>query len=337
MRVLVTGGAGFVGAYVVDVLRGQGDDVVVLDRESSAGADAIVGDVTDLATVVGALRGVDAVCHQAAKVGLGVDFSDAPAYVADNDLGTAVLLRALHDTRFRGAVVLASSMVVYGEGRYRCAAHGLVGAAPREPAALEAGDFEVPCPECGRPLTPEAVPESAPVDPRNVYAASKVAQEHLVRAFAREHPAVRAVALRYHNVYGPGMPRGTPYAGVAALFTDALASGCAPRVFEDGGQLRDFVHVRDVARANALALHSNAEGPFNVASGRPCPLLAMAAALCDAFGPDAPRPEVVGRWRPGDVRHVFASPARARAELDFAATVDFAAGMRELATVSSVA
>lgn len=336
MRVLVTGGAGFVGSHVVEALDATGDEVVVLDRAPSAASGAIVGDVTDLAAVTAALRGVDAVCHQSAKVGLGVDFADAPAYVADNDLGTAVVLRALHDTGFAGALVLASSMVVYGEGRYRCAEHGIVDAPPRPVAALRAGDFEVPCPECSCALAPEAVPESAPMDPRNVYAASKVAQEHLVRAFTREHPAVRAVALRYHNVYGPRMPRGTPYAGVAAIFTDALAGGRAPRVFEDGRQLRDFVHVRDVARANVLALHSDVDGAFNVASGTPRPLLAMADALCDAFGPDAPRPEIVGGWRAGDVRHVFASPARAHAELGFAATVDFAAGMRELAGVPVV-
>ena len=138
-------------------------------------------------------------------------------------------------------------------------------------------------------------------------------------------------ALRYHNVYGPGMPRATPYAGVAAIFTDALASGVAPCVFEDGGQIRDFVHVRDVARANVLALHAGVPGPFNVASGTPRRLLTMADTLADAFGTDAPRPEVVGGWRAGDVRHVFASPDRARSELGFVAEEDFATGLHALA------
>ena len=334
MKVLLTGGAGFIGTHVAAALRAAGDEVVVFDRlrvpDDSA---AVIGDVTDLAAVSAALDGVDAVCHQAAKVGLGVDFGDAVGYVSDNDLGTATVLTALHHCGFAGPFVLASSMVVYGEGRYRCADHGVVPAMPRRPVDLDAGKFEPPCPECGAPLSPEAVPESAPTDPRNVYAATKLAQEHLAFAFAREHPDVTVTALRYHNVYGPGMPRNTPYAGVAAIFADALGAGRAPRVFEDGGQLRDFVHVRDIAAANRLALHAGVAGAFNVASGQPRRLLDMADALADAFGSDAPRPEVVGGWRAGDVRHVFASPERARHDLGFTASIDFTDGMHELAHV----
>ncbi len=334
---LVTGGAGFIGTHVVDALSAAGDEVRVLDRvpvtAPRAEVEAVIGDVTDASVVDAALRGVDAVCHQAAKVGLGVDFGDAVDYVRDNDLGTATLLGAMHHTQFRGPLVLASSMVVYGEGRYRCPVDGVVAPGPRVPADLDAGRYEPPCPACGHALEADAVPESARLDPRNVYAASKVAQEHLVAAFAREHQAVTTTALRYHNVYGPGMPRDTPYAGVAAIFADALGTGRAPRVFEDGGQLRDFVHVRDVAAANLAALRAGVPGAFNVASGTPRRLLDMAEALAAAFGPEAPRPEVVGGWRAGDVRHVFASPARARADLGFAAAVDFTDGMQELARV----
>lgn len=334
MKVLVTGGAGFIGSHVVAALRAAGDEVVILDRLAApGGSHSIVVDVTDVSTVETALTGVDAVCHQAAKVGLGVDFEDAIGYVSDNDLGTAALLTAMHRAHFRGPCVLASSMVVYGEGRYRCAEHGIVPAPPRAPADLDAGRYEPRCPRCGADLTPESVPESAPTDPRNVYAATKLAQEHLAFAFAREQPEVTVTALRYHNVYGPGMPRNTPYAGVSAIFADALGAGRAPRVFEDGGQIRDFVHVGDVAVANLLALRAGVPGPFNVASGEPRRLLDMADALADAFGPSAPRPEVVGGWRAGDVRHVFASPDRARTELGFAARTSFVAGMHELAAV----
>ena len=333
MRVLVTGGAGFVGSHVVEVLEAAGHETVVLDLRATGCPRDRVGDITDAATVVAAVRGVDAVCHQAAKVGLGVDFGDAPDYVAQNDLGTAVLLRTLHDVHFVGRIVLASSMVVYGEGRYRCVRHGLVRPAPRTPETLARGEYEPPCPECGAALTPEAVPEDAPMDPRNVYAATKLHQEHLCAAFAREHPEVTVVALRYHNVYGPRMPRDTPYAGVAALFCDASRRGEPPHVFEDGGQSRDFVHVQDVARANLRALEAEVVGveACNIASGTPRSVLNMADALVDAFGPDAARPLVVGGWRPGDVRHVFASPERARAVLGFTAEVPFEAGMRELA------
>jgi dTDP-L-rhamnose 4-epimerase len=262
-------------------------------------------------------------------VGLGTDIGDIADYVAHNDLGTAVLLKALAAQRFTGRLVLASSMVVYGEGRYACPEHGIVRPPPRRPADLDAGRFEPPCPLCGAPLEPRAVPEEAPADPRNVYAATKVAQEHLCAAFARETGATYT-ALRYHNVYGPRMPRDTPYAGVASIFRSALAAGGVPRVFEDGGQRRDFVHVRDVARANALALAEPVSGTFNVASGTPRTVLDMARALTDAVAPDR-EPIVTGEWRAGDVRHVFAAADAAVEQLGFHAEEDFEAGMREFA------
>jgi dTDP-L-rhamnose 4-epimerase len=325
MLVLVTGGAGFVGSHVVDALCDAGHDARVLDTRAG-------GDVRDPDAVECALDGVDHVCHQAGMVGLGVDFLDVADYVSHNDVGTAVLLRALARRRFRGRLVLASSMVVYGEGRYRCSAHGVVRPLPRRPPDLDAGRFEPCCPRCEAALVPEAIPEDAEVDPRNVYAATKLHQEHLAFAFARE-TGVAVTALRYHNVYGPRMPRDTPYAGVAAIFAGALAAGRTPRVFEDGGQLRDFVHVRDVARANVLALLAAdpIPGAFNVCSGSPRSVGEMAHALRAAHGDDAPDVRVTGEFRLGDVRHVFASPALATALLGFTAREDFATGMAELA------
>jgi dTDP-L-rhamnose 4-epimerase len=334
--ILVTGGAGFIGSHIVDALLERGHEVRVLDAFLPAAhrsrpdyldprAELVEGDVRDPETIARALDGVTAVCHQAAMVGLGVDIGDIADYVAHNDYATAVLLRA-----FRGPLVLASSMVVYGEGRYRCAEHGIVRPGPRAPEELDAGRFEPPCPLCGLPLTPEAVPEDAPLDPRNVYAATKVAQEHLCAAWSRE-TGNPVTMLRYHNVYGPRMPRDTPYAGVASIFRSALAAGRAPRVFEDGAQLRDFVHVRDVARANVLALERAVPGAFNVASGTPRSGGEMARALARAVDPSL-TPEVTGEWRAGDVRHVFASPDRAAELLGFRAAEDFEAGMREFAS-----
>jgi dTDP-L-rhamnose 4-epimerase len=338
--ILVTGGAGFIGSHVVEALLDGGHDVRVLDTLLAAAhrtrpdyldprADWIEGDVRDPDTAARAVAGVSAVSHQAAMVGLGADIGDIADYVAHNDLGTAVLLRALAARGFAGRLVLASSMVVYGEGRYACAEHGIVRPPARPATALDAGRFEPPCPVCGAPLAPRAVPEDASLDPRNVYAATKVAQEHLCAAFARETGATYT-ALRYHNVYGPRMPRDTPYAGVASLFRSALAAGGVPSVFEDGGQLRDFVHVRDVARANALALTSDVTGTFNVASGTPRSILDMARALTRAVAPDR-EPVVTGGWRAGDVRHVFAAPDAAAAGLGFRGDEDFDAGMREFA------
>jgi len=336
MIVLVTGGAGFIGSHVGEELLAQGHDVRVLDLRDDhlpAGVEHLRADVRDGAAVAAAIQGVDAVCHQAAKVGLGTDALDVVDYASHNDVGTATLLRELARTRFAGRLVQASSMVVYGEGRYACAEHGVVRPGPRRIADLDAGRFEPPCPACGQPLTAAAVPESAPLDPRNVYAATKLHQEHLADAISRE-TGFPVTHLRYHNVYGPRLPRDTPYAGVAALFLSALAAGRPPAVYEDGGQRRDFVHVRDVARANALALTAEhpIPGAFNVCSGTPRTVGQMAAALADACGPDAPRPVTTGQYRLGDVRHVFASAERASDVLGFTAREDFAAGMAELRT-----
>jgi dTDP-L-rhamnose 4-epimerase len=345
MRVLVTGGAGFVGSHIVDQLVAAGHEVVVLDSVHPAAHHCRPGgldpraeyrwnDVKDLSAVTALVGGIDAVCHQAAMVGLGVDFADVTGYVTENDLGTATLLRALHDVGWVGRLVLASSMVVYGEGRARCEAHGVVCPPPRDAVALDCGQFEPVCPRCGRLLVPVPVPEDSHLDPRNVYAATKLHQEHLCNAFAREHAGVTVTALRYHNVYGPRMPRNTPYAGVAGIFRSALERGEPPEVYEDGGQLRDFVHVRDVARANLLALTADEPraGAFNIATGEPRTVLQMAEELSRAFGAGAPAPKVTRAWRPGDVRHIFAAADRAGDRLGFRAEISFAEGMREFAT-----
>jgi dTDP-L-rhamnose 4-epimerase len=331
MLVLVTGGAGFIGSHIVDALLAGGHDVRVLDWAErpaylDAGAEMVRGDVRDAATVERVLDGVDHVCHQAAKVGLGLDIGDIADYVDHNDLGTAVLLRAMAARGFAGRLVLASSMVVYGEGRYACPEHGDVRPGPRAVADLDAGRFEPPCPVCGKPLSPLAVPETAPLDPRNVYAATKLQQEHLCAAFSRETD-VPVTALRYHNVYGARMPRDTPYAGVASIFRSAVEAGRAPRVFEDGGQRRDFVEVRDVARANVIALTAPepVPGAFNVCSGTPRTVGDLAGALAEAY-------EVTGEYRLGDVRHVFADATHAREVLGFSAQIGFAEGVRHFAT-----
>jgi dTDP-L-rhamnose 4-epimerase len=355
MRVLVTGAAGFIGSHIAETMQAAGHDVRGLDslspavhngRPDQVTGELVVGDVRDPAAVDAALAEVDAVCHQAAMVGLGVDLSDLPIYADVNATGTAVLLEAMGRHGIP-RLVIASSMVVYGEGAYDCVAHGRVRPAPRHPDDLAAGRFEPRCPQCGQPLGTATVTEDAPLDPRNAYAASKVAQEHLAASWARMTGGA-AVGLRYHNVYGPRMPRDTPYSGVAAIFRSCLENGVPPRVFEDGGQRRDFVHVRDVARANLLALEAvdravsgtgriGAEGAepgglrcYNVASGEPHTVGEMATALAAAFG-DGLDPVVTGEYRLGDVRHVVASPAAAAADLGFQAQIRFAEGMAEFA------
>jgi dTDP-L-rhamnose 4-epimerase len=340
VRVLVTGAAGFVGSHVCVALSTFGHEVVPLDclhpaahgPEPMPNSGLVVADVRDRDAVESAVRGVDAVVHQAAMVGMGVDLDDLPEYVSCNDLGTAVVLAAMARARV-GRLVLASSMVVYGEGAYTCSSHGSVRPAVRLSEDLEAGRFEPRCPTCRQTLAPALISESASLEPRSVYAATKLAQEHLASAWAGASGAA-AIALRYHNVYGPGMPRDTPYSGVAAIFRSSLERGEPPRVFEDGGQRRDFVHVTDVARANVAALAAT-EGwtglrSYNIASGEPHTVGEMAAALAAASG--GPQPVVTGQFRAGDVRHITASAARARRDLDFAAAMSFDGGMAEFAT-----
>jgi dTDP-L-rhamnose 4-epimerase len=341
MRILVTGAAGFIGSHAVDVMRAAGHEVQGLDSLTPAvhtgrpdylpdNFDLAVGDVRDPDAVRRAVAGADVVCHQAALVGLGVDLADLPAYSDVNVTGTAVLLEAMGRSGVP-RLVLASSMVVYGEGAYDCPEHGRVRPAPRDVGDLEAGRFEPRCPQCSAPLTVATVTEDAPLDPRNAYAASKLAQEHLAATWARMTGG-SAVALRYHNVYGPRMPRDTPYSGVAAIFRSALEGGRSPQVYEDGQQRRDFVHVHDVARANLAALRAGVPGSlraFNVASGEPHTVGEMASALAGAFG--GPVPTVTGRYRLGDVRHIVASPEAATRGLGFRAETRFGDGMTEFA------
>lgn len=343
MRVLVTGGAGFIGSHTADLLAGNGHEVRLLDVLLPAahgdGAsrpgyladhELLVGDVRDPDMLDRALAGIDAVCHQAAMVGLGVGVSDMPDYVSHNDLGTASLLAAMARAGV-GRLVLASSMVVYGEGRYSCARHDVVRSRPRSPDDLRAGIFDPRCPHCDGLLEPGTVPEDAPTDPRNTYATTKLAQEHLAAAWARDTGG-HAVALRYHNVYGPRMPRDTPYAGVASIFRSALSRGEPPQVFEDGAQRRDFVHVHDVAAANVAALDHDGSGfaAYNVCSGQPHTIGDMAGTLATLAG--GPGPVVTGQFRLGDVRHVVASPELARDQLGFQARIGFDEGMAEFAT-----
>jgi len=338
VRVLLTGGAGFIGRHVHHQLVAEGHNVVVLDsfrpdvhaHRPTPRPGLIVGDVRDPATVAAVLESIDTVIHLAAKVGLGVDLDDLDDYVSSNSLGTAVLLRQLAHANVRH-LVYASSMVVYGEGRYDCDRHGQIAPGPRRTDDLDAGRFEPPCPRCGAQLRPGLVEEDAVLDPRNAYAASKLNGEHLSQTWARETGG-RVIALRFHNVYGPGMPRNTPYAGVAAIFRSALERGEAPKVFEDGRQRRDFIHVQDIATAvtmSAAALpHRPPFAAYNVGSGTINTIGDVATELSRAY--NGPAPVTTGQYRLGDVRHITASSARLRDELGWKPTYDLTTGLADL-------
>jgi dTDP-L-rhamnose 4-epimerase len=338
MRVLLTGAAGFIGSRVDAALRAAGHDVIAVDAllPAAHGPNPVLPngchrlDVRDAEALAPLLADVDLVCHQAAMVGAGVDAADAPAYGGHNDLATTVLLAQMFAAGVR-RLVLASSMVVYGQGRYHCRDHGFVDPLPRRRADLDAGIFEHRCPVGGEELQWRLVDEDAALRPRSLYAASKTAQEHYALAWS-EATGGSVVALRYHNVYGPGMPRDTPYSGVASIFRSSLEKGEPPRVFEDGGQMRDFVHVDDVAAANVVAA-ANDRGGFlaaNICSGQPISIMEVATALCDARDGSL-SPVVTGQYRSGDVRHIVADPARAAEVLGFRAAVGPRKGLREFA------
>jgi dTDP-L-rhamnose 4-epimerase len=324
VKVLLTGGAGFIGRPTTGALRRAGADVSVYDRALDPRDD-----ITDLDRVCAAMQGRRAVVHLAAKVGLGVDLDDMDDYVRTNDLGTAIVLRAAATVGVQ-RLVYASSMVVYGEGAYECRRDGPIAPPPRTRADLSAGRFDPRCPACGDNLVPGLVPESVPFDPRNTYAATKAHGEQLAGSWARETNASVA-ALRFHNVYGRGLPIDTPYAGVAALFRSRLMQAEPPLVYEDGQQRRNFVHVNDVAEAVLAATVAGLPSgltALNIGTaeihtvGQMAEL--MSAAMC------GPPPVTTGRYRLGDVRHITADSSKAARVLGWSSRIRLEDGIADL-------
>lgn len=349
VRALVTGGAGFIGGHIVDALLASGHEVTVLDnldpRVHPAGpapvpeaATFVQGDILNDHDLDDALQSApEVIFHEAAMVGLGRGALDAKDFMRVNVQGTIDLLQAVGRRPKPPRVVLASTMALYGEGAYSCPTCNVSRSAQRHAVDLDAGRWEPRCKECDTDLVPFAVSESQPAVPDTMYAISKLAQEQVALNMARELH-LEVVALRYHNVYGARMPRDTPYAGVAALFRSRVLAGHAPLVHEDGGQLRDFVHVEDIARANLLAATAPADQvtgqAFNVGTGNPRPIMDLAAALAEAAG-TGEEPELSGTYRPGDVRHVFASIEKARRVLGYEPRVSFEDGVRRFLTDSA--
>jgi dTDP-L-rhamnose 4-epimerase len=343
-RILVTGGAGFIGSHLVERLVAGGREVRVLDSlEPQAhpdgaayrndGAEYVEGSVLDAGVVASALDGIDAVVHLAAQVGVGQSMYELERYVADNCRGTAILLEQLLPLRERiGGLVVASSMSIYGEGQYACDGCGTDDAeAARSVERLEARLWEPLCARCGGELRPVLTTERKRIRPESVYAVTKRDQEDLCLVFGRAY-GVRTTALRFFNVYGPRQTLANPYTGVAAIFASRLLAGEAPLVFEDGLQTRDFVHVADVARAIELALITETarDAALNIGTGTPTTILDVARVLAAELA-SSREPEIAERFRHGDIRHCLADPRAAEENLGFRAEIAFAAGMRELA------
>jgi dTDP-L-rhamnose 4-epimerase len=343
-NVLVTGGAGFIGSHLADELVEKGHNVRILDSlvdqvhggsvpaHLNSKAEFIKGDVCDADAVRSALDGIDVVYHQAAEVGVGQSMYEIVRYVKANDLGTAVLLEEMirKPSQFEKLIV-ASSMSIYGEGAYRCEnckveIHPVL----RESEQLENHDWEFKCDDCGNILRPVGTREEKPLFPTSVYAVGKQDQEQYCLAVGRAYK-IPTVAFRYFNVYGPRQALSNPYTGICAIFSARLMNDQAPIVFEDGEQTRDFVNVKDIARANLMALETDRGDyqSFNIGTGRPTSVKQIAELLARGLDKNID-PEIVGKYREGDIRHCVADISKAREILGYEPSIDLERGLEEL-------
>lgn len=344
MKVLITGGAGFIGTHTAAALLAAGHEVRMLDRldpqihgerprwpaRLPKHAERMLGDVRETSDVARALEGIDGVCHFAAFTGVGQSMYDWASYVETNVGGTACLLEAIVKRgRPLRRFVLASSRAVYGEGAHECAAHGEVHPGPRARESLEQGDFDARCPACGRAVKAVPTHEDLAAAPLSLYGYTKAQQEDLCRLAARTF-GLPVTILRYFNVYGSGQSLKNPYTGIVSIFYSRLKAGQPIALYERGLPGRDFVHVADVARANLLALETEVPSgtAFNVGSGREITVRGLAEALAAAAGLPV-RFEDRGEFRVGDIRSCFADAARTRALLGFRAKIGLEEGLRE--------
>lgn len=342
-RVLVTGGAGFVGSHMVDALLRAGHEVRVFDNLTDqvhpSGAPPYLqkdaefqnGDMRDLQSLHRAIEGVEVIYHLAAAVGVGQSMYEIARYMEINTQGTANLLQVLLDSKLKlEKLVVASSMSIYGEGQYRCEEHGMVAPAPRTTAQLREKRWEVACPECGLDLKPVGTSEKKPLQCTSIYALSKKDQEEMTLLFGRTYN-LPVVAMRYFNIYGTRQALSNPYTGVAAIFGSRLLNRNQPMIFEDGEQMRDFVSVHDIVQANLLAMErSEADGmALNIGSGQPISIRDVARTMTEELGLEVPA-EITGKYRAGDIRHCYADVSLAGKVLGFEPRFGFRDGVGEL-------
>lgn len=345
-RVLVIGGAGFIGSHTVDALLKKGHEVRVFDNLDpqvhgrnrvepeylTADAEFMLEDVRDLETLRKAVSGVNIILHLAAAVGVSQSMYQIRKYVEVNTLGTANLLEILANERHSvRKLIVASSMSVYGEGSYYCAACGEVYPKLRPVTQLEAREWEMRCPNCGNPASPLPTAEDKPLFPASIYAISKRDQEEMVLCFGQAY-GIPTVVLRYFNVYGPRQALSNPYTGVAAIFCSRLLTRKSPVIYEDGLQSRDFIHVRDIVQANMLALE-NPEADyqiFNVGTGKPVTILELVAMLRAKLDREDIKPIILNKYREGDIRHCYADISEAIERLGFQVTIPLEQGVNDL-------
>src|SRR2546428_43342 len=343
--ILLTGGAGFIGSHLALALVERGHRVRVLDvmdpqvhgavpqRPQPSGVEMIRGDMLDAEVLTRALAGADVVFHQAAAVGVGQSMYEPAEYTRVNSLGTAMLMERVARPGSRvEKVIVASSMSIYGEGRYRCGGCGPVAPEHRGPARLLSGNWEPACPGCGRDVAPLPTDEGKPLSPTSVYGVTKRSQEETVLVMGKSY-GIPAVALRYFNVYGPGQALSNPYTGVAAIVSSRLLNRKPPCLFEDGEQGRDFVHVSDIVQANLLAMEKS-EADFqalNVGTGVLTSVRELVRGLIRRLAPDDTlAPKVLGTFREGDIRHCYADITQIRSRLGYEPGVPLEKGFDDL-------
>ncbi len=343
-KVLVTGGAGFIGSHTVEALIERGYSVRVFDNLNPqvhgagaekpaylhADAEFILGDVRDRAALAKALAGMELVIHDAAEVGVGQSMYSIERYVSTNVHGTAVLWDILANDKHKvEKVLVASSMSLYGEGRYECSEHGKIAPSARPDEQLKQGDWQMRCPDCGEPVEPVPTDEAKPLDCTSVYAQSKKDQEVYSLMIGKAYK-LPTVACRYFNCYGPRQSLNNPYTGAAAIFWSAIQNDKAPLIYEDGLQRRDFIHVKDLVRGKLFLLETPESdfGVFNIGTGKPTSILELAQTLIKMSGKDL-KPNVIQKFRSGDIRDCFADVSKLGG-LGFTSSISFEEGLCDL-------
>lgn len=343
MRILVTGGAGFIGSHLVDVLIEKKHEVVVLDNLEkqvhqgkkpdylNANAKYMFDDVRKDDALKEAIRGVDVIFHDAAAVGVGQSMYEVKKYVDVNTYGTAKLLDVLVNTEHSvRKLIVASSMSIYGEGAYSCGKCGTVYPKLRSVEQLKSRQWEMLCPKCGKAAKPIPTSEEKPLFPTSIYAITKRDQEEMCLSIGRAY-GIPTVALRYFNVYGTRQSLSNPYTGVCAIFSSMIKEGNPPMIFEDGRQTRDFVNVHDIVESNLLAMQTPGMNydSFNVGTGRPASILDIAYTLMKLYGKPGMKPRIVNKFRQGDIRHAYSDISKI-SRFGYKPKFDLESGMREL-------